>query len=127
MGKVISFKHSGGFTKLEKFLVKNDHRNYGALLQLYGDLGVQALEQATPKRTGLTASSWYYEIVENDNGISIQWKNRNVQNGVNVAVLLQYGHGTGTGGYVEGIDYINPAMRPIFETIAEKAWEAIRH
>lgn len=107
--------------------MKNDHRNYGALLQLYGDLGVQALEQATPKRTGFTASSWYYEIVENDAGVSIQWKNRNVQNGVNVAVLLQYGHGTGTGGYVEGIDYINPAMRPIFETIADKAWEAIRH
>ena len=127
MSKVITFRHSGGFTKLEKFLARNSKQNYLSLLKIYGDLGVQALREATPKKTGLTAASWYYDIVEYGEGVSIQWKNRNVQNGVNIAVILQYGHGTGTGGYVEGVDYINPAMRPIFETIANKAWEAIRH
>jgi hypothetical protein len=126
MGHTIAFKHSGSFTKLEKFLIKNNKRDYTSLLKIYGDLGVQALSQATPKKTGLTAGSWYYDIVDNEDSVSIQWKNRNLQNGVNVAILLQYGHGTGTGGYVQGIDYINPAMRPIFETIADKAWEAIK-
>ncbi len=126
MGHAITFKHSGSFTKLEKFLIKNNKRDYTSLLKIYGDLGVQALSQATPKKTGSTASSWYYDIVDNGDSVSIQWKNRNLQNGVNVAILLQYGHGTGSGGYVQGIDYINPAMRPIFETIADKAWEAIK-
>ena len=88
-------------------------------------MGADALANATPIDTGLTASSWSYEIVEDDGGATIYWKNSNVVKGVSIAVILQYGHGTGTGGYVEGIDYINPALRSIFEGIADDAWKEV--
>ena len=92
-------------------------------LNKFGNRGVEALKAATPKDTGKTASSWRYDIVYGDGKAAIYWSNDNVNDGVNIAVILQYGHGTGTGGYVEGIDYINPAMRSVFDTIADDAWK----
>ena len=92
---------------------------------MYGQRGVNALAAATPKDTGLTAASWYYEVERTDNDLAIYWKNSNTNNGVNIAVILQYGHGTNGGGYVRGIDYINPALRPIFEEIANDVWEEV--
>ncbi len=79
----------------------------------------------TPAETGKTAASWGYEIVQTRNGYSIFWTNSNINNGVNIALILQYGHGTGTGGYVQGIDYVNPAIRPIFESMANEAWKEV--
>lgn len=94
-------------------------------LKKYGEMGVTALKNSTPKDTGKTASSWYYDIKETGDTITISWKNSNVNDGVLIAAVLQYGHGTGTGGYVQGIDYINPAMRPIFQQIADDAWREV--
>lgn len=91
----------------------------------YGEIGVRALQANTPKDTGETAGSWYYTIEKKRDVTTISWKNRNVQNGVPIAVILQYGHGTGTGGYVRGIDYINPAMKPVFQQIADDAWREV--
>jgi hypothetical protein len=94
-------------------------------LKKYGDLGVSALAEATPKDSGTTAASWSYEIKKDENGWSINWTNSNVNRGVNIAIILQYGHGTGTGGYVAGRDYINPALAPIFEELANDAWNEV--
>lgn len=98
-----------------------DYFNKGGL-DKFGQKGVAALQAATPKDTGKTADSWTYDIVQSGDRVSIVWSNTNVNDGVNIAVILQYGHGTGNGGYVEGIDYINPAMRSIFQNIADEAW-----
>lgn len=95
-------------------------------LEKYGQMGVEALESATPERTGLTASSWSYDIERDSEGVKITWSNSNVNKGVNIAIILQYGHGTGTGGYVEGVDYINPALKPIFDAIAKNVWEEVK-
>lgn len=94
-------------------------------LERFGAIGVNALAAATPTETGATASSWYYEIKRDGRSYSIIWGNSNVVDGRPIAVLLQYGHGTGTGGYVQGRDYINPALRPIFDQIANEAWRAV--
>lgn len=94
-------------------------------LDSYGQDGVNALREATPKDTGYTSECWSYEIVESPGSIQIMWKNSNVVNGVPIAIILQYGHGTRNGGYVEGIDYINPAMKPVFDDIVNKIWEEI--
>lgn len=91
----------------------------------YGVEGVQALSQATPQDSGLTASSWSYEILKQNGNYTIVWINTNVHSGVSVAVLIQYGHGTGTGGYVQGRDYINPAIQPIFDRIANDVWKVV--
>lgn len=115
----------GDYKKTERYLDKLVHERYFQNLMKYGEEGVAALSAATPKDTGLTAASWAYEIVHGPDGLSINWINTNVNKGVNIAVILQYGHGTGTGGYVEGIDYINPAMRTVFEDIAERAWREV--
>ena len=95
---------------------------HAGILDKYGYEGVQALEKATPRDTGKTAESWSYQIVRDENGVRIEWLNGNINKGVNIAVILQYGHGLPHGGYVKGIDYINPAMRPIFEKIADESW-----
>lgn len=96
------------------------------ILRKYGRIGVEALSSATPKNTGKTADSWHYEIVENGkHSVSIVWSNSNLNKGVNIALILQYGHGTRQGGYVQGIDYINPAVRPVFDDISQKAWEEV--
>ena len=122
---VISFKHSGNFKNTEKFLGKIRKLQIESLLHHYGQKGVSALSAATPVDTGKTAASWGYYIEKKGNTISINWINSNVNNGVNIAVILQYGHGTKNGGYVKGIDYINPALRPIFEDIVEKVWKEV--
>lgn len=122
---MIRFKHKGDFKHTEHFFKVVTERSYLRTLEKYGQAGVEALASATPVDTGKTASSWSYEIVQTSGGFSIFWHNSNVNKGVNIAVILQYGHGTGTGGYVSGVDYINPAIRPIFENIADSAWKEI--
>lgn len=122
---MIRFKHHGDFQHTEAFFSRIRRHSYIDILQKYGQAGVEALSASTPKDTGETASSWSYEIVQTRNGYSIFWNNSNVNQGVNIALILQYGHGTGTGGYVRGIDYINPAIRPIFDEIANAAWKEV--
>lgn len=122
---MFSFKQSGNFNNIEKFLkFVSDVKNFPNL-DRYGREGVAALMAATPVDSGKTALSWDYEIVENQGSIAINWTNSNVNDGVSVALILQYGHGTGNGGYVKGIDYINPALKPLFEKIADSAWEEV--
>lgn len=115
----------GNYDKTERWLKKLLQKRYMQNLMKYGEEGVAALSAATPVDTGLTAASWAYEIQSDSRGISINWINKNVNKGVNIAVILQFGHGTGTGGYVQGRDYINPAMRPVFDDIANKAWREV--
>lgn len=122
---MIQVRQRGDFSKTEKFLKKSLGRNYISVLEKYGQQGVEALSAATPVDTGLTAVSWGYEIIQNKDGISVIWENRNVQKGVNIALILQYGHGTRNGGYVVGIDYINPALKPIFDKMADAAWKEV--
>lgn len=122
---MVKFKHRGNFNKIEKFLNKMTDRDYLNVLSSYGDAGVKALSEATPVDSGLTAQSWTYEIERTKDKTTISWLNTNVNNNVVIAVILQYGHGTGTGGYVQGRDYINPAMRPVFDKIAEQAWREV--
>ena len=122
---MISFQQKGDFSKLEKLLKNSLGRNYRKILEQYGREGVAALSAATPKDSGKTASSWRYEITESNKQISVTWKNTNINDGVNIAIILQYGHGTGNGGYVEGRDYINPALQPIFDAMAEAAWKEV--
>lgn len=123
---MIRFKHRGNFNNLEKFLNKVSGSGYLNILDQYGQEGVQALASATPKDSGKTAGSWDYEIERSATVTRISWFNTNVNQDVNIAIILQYGHGTGTGGYVQGRDYINPAMRPVFDRIAEEAWKEVR-
>lgn len=122
---MIKFKHKGDFSKTEKFLKKSFGKDYRNVLAAYGQRGVQALSSATPFESGKTAASWSYEIIQNGSSISICWNNSNIVSGVNIAVILQYGHATRTGGWVQGRDYINPALRPIFDEIADAAWKEI--
>jgi hypothetical protein len=122
----VSFKDKGDFSNILKFLGKLEEEDYLKVLDSLGQKGVDALAAATPKDSGATAASWYYEIERGDGSTRIVWRNSNLAHGwFPVAIMLQYGHGTGTGGYVEGRDYINPAIRPIFDEIATTAWEAI--
>ena len=122
---MIRFRHRGDFHNTETFFSKITKRSYIDILRKYGQAGVEALAASTPKDTGETAASWSYEIVQTRNGYSIFWNNSNVNHGANIALILQYGHGTGTGGYVRGIDYINPAIRPVFDEIANAAWKEV--
>lgn len=121
----VKFEVSGGFTKTEQFLNRMKRREYLNVLDEFGRDGVQALRNATPVDSGATAEAWDYEIKRTRNYTEIVWTNSNINDGVPIAVILQYGHGTGTGGYVQGRDYINPAIRPIFDKIAEKAWKVV--
>ena len=122
---MITFKHKGDFSKADKFLknVKNAARIGD--LDKYGQEGVNALSSATPVETGTTARSWRYEIVRKEGSVAINFLNTNIQNGVPIAIILQYGHATRNGGWVEGRDYINPAIRPIFDRIANNAWREV--
>lgn len=117
--KGISVKVEGNFDPSEKFLNFLKGKGYLNQLDKYGRKGVEALASATPKESGLTAASWVYEIEEAPGMTSITWRNTNTVKGINIAMILQYGHGTGTGGYVQGRDYINPAIQPIFDEILE--------
>lgn len=121
----VKFEVSGGFTKTERFLNRMKRREYLNVLDEFGREGVQALRNATPVDSGATAEAWDYEIKRTRDYTEIVWTNSNINDGVPIAVILQYGHGTGTGGYVQGRDYINPAIRPIFDKIAEKAWKVV--
>lgn len=117
---MIKVKQKGDFKKTEKFfrwVVKREYLNF---FHQVGELGVQALAKSTPKDTGKTASSWSYVISDDPDGMSIIWKNSNVNEGANIAILIQYGHGTGTGAYVQGVDYINPALQPVFDAFAKQ-------
>lgn len=122
---MITFRQKGDFSKLTRFLERAKEAVKLGDLDKYGREGVAALMSATPMETGLTANSWYYTIENGNGSASINFHNSNIQNGVPIAVILQYGHGTGTGGWVEGRDYINPAIRPIFDKIAEDAWREV--
>lgn len=122
---MIKFRQKGDFVNLKRYLEKNKKLDYAKILAPYAREGVAALSSATPIETGLTASSWYYEITETNESVTITFFNSNVQNGVPIAIILQYGHGTRNGGWVEGIDYINPAIQPVFEKIANKAWREV--
>ena len=122
---MISFRHKGDFSKFSSFLEKAKNSVRLGDLDRYGREGVAALASATPTETGLTASSWSYQIVRKNGSVSIEFHNSNIQNGVPIAIILQLGHGTGTGGWVEGRDYINPAIRPIFDRLANDAWEEV--
>ena len=123
---MIRFRQKGDFSKATGFLEKAKHVVRQGLLDRYGREGVKALRSATPTDTGLTASSWYYKIVNRSGFAKITFCNSNIQNGVPIAILLQYGHGTRNGGWVEGRDYINPAIRPIFDKLTNDAWEEVR-
>ena len=122
---MITFRQKGDFSKTYKFLEKvKEIVNLGDL-DKYGRAGVAALASATPVDSGETANSWYYEIKHQNGVASISFLNSNINNGVPIAIILQYGHGTGTGGWVEGRDYINPAIQPIFDQIADNAWKEV--
>jgi len=122
---VISFSHSGSFDRTIAWLRKLQKLRLDQLVKAEAEKGVRALASATPKDSGLAASSWGYQIKQTTTSLTITWTNSDVENGYPVAVMIQYGHGTGTGGYVQGIDYINPAMRPIFDQIAKTVWKAV--
>lgn len=124
----ISFTSRGSFKKTEKFLaeMKNIDSTVRRVLEAEAQRGVQALAAATPFQSGLAARSWSYRIVQNGRRVSIVWTNSDVENGFPVVIRLQYGYATGTGGYVQGRDFINPTMRPIFERIANNVWKAVK-
>ena len=122
---MISFRQKGDFSKLTKFLERAKETVYLGDLNKYGRQGVAALASATPIDSGETAESWYYEIENNKESATITFYNSNVQNGVPIAIILQYGHGTRNGGWVEGRDYINPAIQPIFDQIVDDAWREV--
>jgi len=122
---MITITSKKGWNKTEKLLKNSLGDKWFSVLEKYGSQGVQALSAATPTESGKTASSWDYKIVKKGGKVSVIWNNSNIENGVNIAVILQYGHGTGTGGYVQGRDYINPALRPIFDAMADAAWKEV--
>ena len=125
MSAYLKLNVKGDFKNLEKFLVRMSNFTARKVLEKYGEMGVEALEAATPKDTGKTASSWTYSIEGGDGNWSIVWSNTNINRGVNIAIILQEGHGTGTGGYVQGRDYINPALRSVFDQFADELWEEV--
>lgn len=122
---MISFSVSGDWAKTDKFLKAIKNQQLVQKLNEYGNEGVRALLSATPKDSGKTASSWDYRIEQKAGTYSIIWTNSNVNNGVNIAIILQYGHGTRNGGYVQGRDYINPAIKPVMDKIAEAVWKEV--
>ena len=122
---MITFESKGDFSKAFKYLNDVSKASKVDILEKYGKAGVQALSSATPTRTGITAGSWYYKIKRKSGYAEIEFLNSHVNKGVNIAIILQYGHGTGTGGWVEGRDYINPAIQPIFDQIVEEAWREV--
>lgn len=122
---MISFTTGGSTRKTKTFLDRLGSQDFYSGIESLAQRGVAALRAATPVDSGLTAASWSYEIKVTNSSATITWLNTNVNNGVNVAILLQYGHGTGTGGYVSGRDYINPAIQPIFDSISDEVWKKV--
>lgn len=123
---MLSFNVSGSFDKTTKFLRSIANKEHLAGLEHFGQMGVNALAAATPVESGLTARSWRYRIIRRGGRHSIEWYNTNEVDGTPVVIWLQYGHGTGTGGWVQGRDFINPAIQPIFDKIANEVWERVR-
>ena len=121
----ISFTHKGNFSKLTKYLHGVKAVSLRTVLEKYGREGVEALAAATPVDTGKTASSWKYEVIIAKDYARVVWSNTNIQNGVPIAILLQYGHATGNGGFVQGRNYIKPAIQPIFDRMANEAWREV--
>lgn len=122
---MISFRQKGDFSKLTSFLEKAKESVKIGDLDKYGREGVAALSSATPIDSGKTANSWNYEITNKNGSVTISFNNSNIQNGVPIAIILQYGHGTKNGGWVQGRDYINPAIQPVFDEIVDKAWREV--
>lgn len=122
----ISFSTKGNFNKTEKFLSAMSRGDLFSSLSVFGKEGVAALAAATPHDSGETAGAWGFKVTKSSGRATIEWTNSHIVNGVPIAIILQYGHGTGTGGYVQGRDYINPAIRPVFDKIAEQAWKVVK-
>lgn len=122
---VLTVKHRGDFKHLEAFFKSAQNLTVREILEKYGEIGVEALQKYTPKKTGKTASSWAYKVTKTRDGYRINWLNTNVNKGVNIAVIIQTGHATGTGGYVQGVDYLNPTLGPIFQHIADNVWKEV--
>jgi len=121
----ISFTQKGDFSKTLNWLDSLKHVFRSGILDRYGQKGVEVLQTATPVDSGVTASSWYYKVQNDASGATLSFHNSNIVNGVPIAIILQYGHGTGTGGWVEGRDYINPAIQPIFDELTEQLWKEV--
>lgn len=121
---MVTFSRKGDFRKTFNFLKRAKKLNF-SILERYGELGVRALADNTPVDTGLTAASWKFRIVQDGDGVSIEWYNTNVKDGQVIAILIQYGHATKNGGFVQGVDYINPALRPIFDQISKDLWKEV--
>ena len=122
---MITFRHKGDFSKVTKYFEELKEAERFKILDKYGRDGVAALASATPVESGLTANSWYYTVETKNGSASVSFHNSNIQNGVPIAIILQHGHGTRNGGWVEGRDYINPAIQPIFDRIVEHAWREV--
>lgn len=122
---MIGFRQKGDFSKLTSYLERVREAAKIGILDRYGREGVAALKSATPVDSGKTADSWYYEITRTSSSVSIVFNNSNINDGVPIAIILQMGHGTGTGGWVQGRDYINPAIQPVFDKIANDAWKEV--
>ena len=122
---MISFTQKGDFSRTTKYLNRIKNPSQLSVFDRYGQAGVAALRSATPVDSGKTAGSWYYKIERSSDSVSIIFYNSNINKGVPIAIILQYGHGTGTGGYVQGRDYINPAIQPVFDELAEAAWKEV--
>lgn len=125
--KMIRFHQNGNWSKTTKFLKKASSGRITDILKRYGEEGVALLRQNTPVDTGKTAESWYYDISTTKSGMTLSFHNSNVIDGVPIAIILQYGHATNNGGYVTGIDYINPVLKPIFDDMANRVWEEVMH
>lgn len=122
---MITFSHKGDFSKTKRYFERVKESVRLGDLDKYGREGVAALASVTPMDTGETASSWYYQIEHNNGSVKIAFHNSHIHDGVPIAIILQYGHGTGTGGWVEGRDYINPVIQPLFDKIADEAWKGV--
>ena len=125
--KMIRFNQNGNWSKTTKFLKKSSSGRITDILKRYGEEGVALLRKNTPVDTGKTAESWYYDISTTKSGMTLSFHNLNVVDGVPIAIILQYGHATNNGGYVTGIDYINPVLKPIFNDMANRVWEEVMH
>lgn len=123
---MIQFKHKGSFKNTENFFKKSLKRDYLKILDRYAQEGVKALAAATPIDTGKTAASWGYEIKQFNGEVRIIWTNSNIQDGVPIALIIQYGHVLPSGAYIQGRDYINPAIKPVFDKLAENVWKEVR-
>lgn len=122
---MVSFSSSGDWSKTQRWLASIQRGQFFRALEQYAQRGTDALKSATPVDSGLTSESWQHRVQAGPGSAKITWTNSNIHEGVNIAVILQFGHGTGTGGYVQGRDYINPAMQPIFDQIANDVWRAV--